>query len=265
MKAISKSISVRRGAVILVATCLSVVALAQSATQQPQMESQQRMQAIAQSTMQNAQLLKQYTWKMRTEIEYKDEVKGVKLDQVRFDLDGKPQLTAISAPLETKESSGIRPRKKHRRQKRIDNKVENKQEYVQRLISLSNRYLTPSQLGTQRLFQTGEFWQGKGPMDPVIRIEAGSLIKPGDALTLMIDPQTRKPLQARIETNLDGDPVSVVADYRVLPNGPSYVARMVIQASQKRMQVKIENFDYVRQGTAPLAAGASSVGSGDQR
>ncbi|MBI1357499.1 MAG: hypothetical protein GC160_24420 [Acidobacteria bacterium] len=264
MKPSSEAVKTRRAAVIFVATCLSAVAWAQPAAQQPQPENQRRMQAIAQSTKQNAQLLKQYVWTMRTEIEQKGEVKGVRLDQVRFDIDGNPQRTALTGPPEGKEAAGIRPRPKRRRQKMIDNKVEDKQEYIQRLMSLSGRYLTPSQPSIQKLFQTGEFWQGKGPTDPVIRIEVSNLVKPGDALTLTIDPQTKKPLQARIETNLDGDPVSVVADYRVLPNGPSYVARTVIQAPEKQMQIKIENFDYVRQGATPLAAGTPGVGTGGQ-
>jgi hypothetical protein len=42
-----------------------------------------------------------------------------------------------------------------------------------------------------------------------------------------------------------------------LPNGPSFVARTVIQASEKEMQIKTESFDHVRQG-------APGVGAGDQ-
>jgi hypothetical protein len=256
MKPTSKAVTPRRAAVILVTTCLSAVAWAQPAVRQAGKENQQRMQAIAESTKQNAQLLKQYSWTMRTEIEQKGEVKGIRLDHVRFDIDGKPQRTALTAPPEKAEAPGIRPRPKRRRQERIDNKVEDKQEYLQQLISLSNLYLTPSQPSIHKLFQTGQFWQGTGPTNPVIRIEVSNLVKPGDALTLTIDPQTKKPRQARIETNLDGDPMSVVADYRVLPNGPSYVARTVIQAPEAQMQIKIENFDYVRQGAPPRAFAA---------
>ncbi len=246
MKPISNAIETQCAAVIFVATCMSAVTWAQSPAQQQQMEKQQKMQALAQSTKENAQLLKQYTWKMRTEIQQKGEVKGVKLDQVRFDIDGKPQLTPLSAPSERKQAAGIRPGAKRRRQKMINNKVEDQQEYFQRLISLSNRYLMPSQSVMQKLFQSGQFWQGIDPTNPVVRVQASDLLKPGDELILTIDPQTKKPRRTEAKTNLDGDPVSVVADHRVLPDGPSYIARTVIQAPERQTQIKIENFDYAR-------------------
>ena len=62
---------------------------------------------FAESQKANAQALRQYTWKSRTEIKLKGESKNVKLEQVRYDATGALQKTA-SAPRR-------RPRRRPRR------------------------------------------------------------------------------------------------------------------------------------------------------
>ena len=65
---------------------------------------------FAESQKANAQALRQYTWKSRTELKLKGESKSVKLEQVRYDLNGKLQKTPIGAP----------PRPHRRRSSRAD-------------------------------------------------------------------------------------------------------------------------------------------------
>ncbi len=50
---------------------------------------------FAEAQKQNSGALKQYTWKSRTEIKMKGESKNVKVEQVRYDIDGKRQKTEI--------------------------------------------------------------------------------------------------------------------------------------------------------------------------
>jgi hypothetical protein len=215
-----------------------------------QQEKQQKMQAIAQRTLQNAQALKEYSWTMRTEVRQEEEVKNVQLAQVRFDIDGQPQVTPISAPQDNPDAKGVRPGAKRRRQKKIDNKVEEQQEFIQSVISHSNRYTSPSQAGLQKLFQTGQIWEGKGSSAGTIRVEVNDFIIPNDSMTLTIDAQTQKLRKTEVTTSLDGDPVLVNVDHRDLPNGPTYAARTLIDLPEEKMQIKVETFDYVSQGAA---------------
>lgn len=53
---------------------------------------------FAESQNANAQVLRQYAWTSRTELKLKAESKNVKLEQVRYDLNGKLQKTPISGP-----------------------------------------------------------------------------------------------------------------------------------------------------------------------
>src|SRR5690349_3913619 len=76
-----------RGTVALVALCSAIV-LAQDKVQP----------SFAESQKANAQALRQYSWKSRTEIKVKGESKNVKLEQVRYDANGSLQKTPIGAP-----------------------------------------------------------------------------------------------------------------------------------------------------------------------
>ena len=52
--------------------------------------------AFAEPQQQNKEALLAYTWQSRTEIKLKGESKNVKVEQVRYDLDGSLQKTAIA-------------------------------------------------------------------------------------------------------------------------------------------------------------------------
>src|SRR5690242_14177756 len=54
--------------------------------------------SFAESQKANAQALRQYSWKSRTEIKVKGESKNVKVEQVRYDANGTLQKTPIGAP-----------------------------------------------------------------------------------------------------------------------------------------------------------------------
>src|SRR4051794_18164374 len=54
--------------------------------------------SFAESQKANAQTLRQYSWKSRTEIKLKGESKNVKLEQVHYDANGTLQKTPIGAP-----------------------------------------------------------------------------------------------------------------------------------------------------------------------
>ena len=65
--------------------------------------------SFADSQKANAAALRQYSWKSRTELKLKGESKNVKIEQVRYDLNGKLQKTpAGGAPQATAAPAGRR-------------------------------------------------------------------------------------------------------------------------------------------------------------
>jgi len=59
---------------------------------------EQHKEKFAEAQKQNKETLRHYSWKSRTELKLKGESKNVKLEQVRYDVDGKLQKTTIGAP-----------------------------------------------------------------------------------------------------------------------------------------------------------------------
>jgi hypothetical protein len=47
-----------------------------------------------------------------------------------------------------------------------------------------------------------------------------------------------------IQTALDKKPVSVIADYASLPQGPTYQSHATLEYPEKELQVLIDNYEY---------------------
>ena len=55
----------------------------------------------------NAKLIRQYTFKVRTEVAYKGQPTAVRINQVRFGPDGKREMTVISQSADTAAARGL--------------------------------------------------------------------------------------------------------------------------------------------------------------
>jgi len=104
----------------------------------------QQKEQFAQAQKDNAAALRQYTWKTRTEIKLKGESKSVKLEQVRYDLDGKLEKTPIEgAPAPAaQEEAGRRGRRGggKLKEKVIEKKKDEFAELLQSLGQLVGSY-----------------------------------------------------------------------------------------------------------------------------
>src|SRR5215217_2734997 len=78
---------------------------------------------FAESQKANAQALRQYSWKSRTEIKLKGESKNVKVEQVRYDANGKLQKTPSGGPPAAGAAPAAAPARHGRGGGRVKNKV----------------------------------------------------------------------------------------------------------------------------------------------
>ena len=49
----------------------------------------------------------------------------------------------------------------------------------------------------------------------------------------------------RIKTIYEKKPATLVADYRSVPNGPTYMARAVLTYPEKNVELTVDHSDYV--------------------
>ena len=183
------------------------------------------------------QAMKAYTWKTRTELQVQGQVKSIRLEMVRYDLDGNQQKTLLSEDKdEPKRKPGLRGKIQERRE-------EAAKDWMADLGQLLHSYLTASKGQMVDFFERASFT----PEGQTLRIEGQGFIVPGDRMSYWIEPQQKKPQKMQIDTVHQGDPVRLVVEFQALPDGLNVPARATLNVPDKQVQVKVENFEYKRQ------------------
>ena len=233
----ARTVTPLRATVALVAVCSSM-ALAQGKAQP----------SFAESQKANAQALRQYSWKSRTEIKLKGESKNVKLEQVRYDANGTLQKTPTGAPpaAAPPPQGGRGGRGGRVKAKVIENKKEEFGELMQGLGQLVASYgqLPPDKL--QAFKATATTGRGEGALQGTAQIQGLNVLQQGDSMTIWIDPASQMMRRVEIKTIYDKKPATVVADYQTVPNGPTYLARAVLTYPEKNVELTVDNSDYVQ-------------------
>lgn len=205
---------------------------------------QQREFAEAQRANQAA--LRQYSWKSRTELKVNGNSGHVRLEQVRYDFDGRLQKTIIGGGQAAAESQAGRrgggPLKKHV----VAKKKEEFGEMLEDLAALAESY---GHVPSDRMFAArAAITRGQGIETGSVRIQGRDVLTIGDEMTLWVDPATFAMRRVEIVASYEGDPVRIAADYRTLESGLTYQARSSLRYPARQIEVVVETFDYV--GTA---------------
>lgn len=189
------------------------------------------------SAKQNAMLLRQYSWKMRIEVIQQGETKSTTVYQMRFDLDGNLQQTAITEPTQQKKKRGIRG-------KMAAKKAAEMQEWSGKVTELAKKYMAPSPGTMMDFFLKASFTTEK---DGSVKISGKGFLQPDDQATFWGDSNLKNMSRFQFTTNMEGDEISGKVDYKQVQGGPQYAARTVIEVPTKDFSIKIENYDYIKQ------------------
>ncbi len=200
----------------------------------------QRIGELKQSIAQNQARLRQYAWTETTELSLKGDEKKRSQADCRYGPDGKVQKTPIggpapAAPAPAKKARGLKGRI-------VAKKIDEMKDYMDRVGSLIRRYVPPDPQDLQAAFQAGK---------ASVRPGAGELAfsdyaKPGDRVTLLLDPATKKLRSFSVATYLDdpNDKVSLIAAFSSLPDGTNFLETTLLNATAKAIEVKMTNSDY---------------------
>lgn len=193
---------------------------------------------FARAQQQNAQELKQYTWKSRNEVRKNTESKSTQVFQMRYDAFGNLQKSQIGGTAPPSMPKG--PIFGHIAQKKkadFTELVGNLRDQVQ-----GYSHLSPAKMQSFLASATilAKLDQG------FIQIQGGNVLQAGDAMTIWLDSKTRKQRRVEIHTFLERNPVKAVIEFSDLPAGPTYMARTVVDYQKDGLQLITENFDYER-------------------
>ena len=219
-----------------------------SVAQSQQME--EKLMAIRQAQVANKQKLAQYTWQETETISIKGEVKDTKIYQVQM-VNGQQQKTLVN---NEQAQSGGGGRLKERI---IDKKKEEYQEYGQSIGALAKQYTTPNPDLLMQAKQQGNLSivPGNGTVSLVIK----SYVKPGDSVTFAVSEQTHSPLSVQVNSYLNDpkDAVTISAQFAQLPDGTNHVATATINGVSKQLTVNEQNSNYQRLEPAVVTSSAS--------
>ena len=157
------------GALALLA---GVPAIAQNA------EVQEKLAAVKQAAAENKQRLHQYQWTETTQLTLKGEEKPPSQKLCQYGPDGQVQKTPIGPPPE--QPSGGRMK-----QKIIEKKKAEMQEYMEQVKGLLGMYVPPDPQKMQQAYQAGNF--SVNPIGGLVNLIFKNYAQPGDQMTVTFD------------------------------------------------------------------------------
>ena len=197
----------------------------------------QQEQKFAQAQKQNAQALRQYTWKSRSQVRKDGDVKSTKLFLTRYAPDG----TQVQVLLE--EDSAKLP-KFGLRGMIAKKKKEEAAELIEALQKLAKSYgeLPPAKM--QEFMGRATATLETNTPQPLLRLEASNVLQANDSMTVWVDANTRRQRRIEINSSYDAKPVRIVSEFKDLPGGPTYMARSVVDYPREELTLTVENFDH---------------------
>ncbi len=204
----------------------------------------QQDQKFAQAMKQNAQALRQYSWKSRSQVRKDGELKSTKVFMTRYAADGTQVQMLVeedSAKLPKFGLRGMIAKKKKEEAGKL----------IEALQKLSKSYgeLPPAKM---------QEFMGKATVrleQNMLRLEATDVLQPNDSMIVWLDATTRRQRRIEIVPSYDAKPVRIVSEFKDLPAGPTYMARSVVDYPREELTLTVENFDHERDAQSVTTEG----------
>jgi hypothetical protein len=230
----------RRAATLLTAAVAGgVVVLAQPA---PALH--ERIAALKQALQTNQERLRTYEWVETTVVSLKGEEKSRKQLRCYYGAEGTIQKLPVVEPPQADAGGGGR-RGGRLKQRVVENKKEELQEYMEGAVALVHQYLPPEPAAIDKAMKAGHVTIR--PLDGGrVVVELADYLKPGDNMTIELDAAGNRLLAIKVASYMEtaADPVALDVQFAVLPDGTSYTARTTLDAPARKVQVVVQNSGY---------------------
>jgi hypothetical protein len=168
-------------------------------------------------------------------------VKKREQKECRYAADGQVVKTPIGVSSEQAQSGG---KKRGLKGRIIEKKVEEMNEYMDRVGSLVRRYVPPDPEAMQAAFQSG-----KASINPAGSLTFAGYAKPGDSVTITFDTAAMKLRTLKVSSYLDSsqdpeDKVTLEVRFSSLADGANFAEETLLNATAKQIQIKTTNFGH---------------------
>jgi len=212
---------------------------------------QEKLAALKQSMAKNQAQLKQYAWTETTQISLKGEVKKQEQKACQYGPDGKVQKTPLQGASQPQQEQGGGGRHRGGAMKKavVEKKVGEMKDYMERVAALVHEYVPPNPQKIQAAQAAGNI--AITPAQPISTINIKNYLKQGDSVALGFDTTAKKMASYNVDSYLDNpkdDAVKLAVNFAQLPDGTSYPQQTVLDATGKKIEVKVTNSDYKKLG-----------------
>jgi hypothetical protein len=224
---------------LMVAACGITLLLTPAIAKAQSPEVQQRVAALKQTVARDQQSIRQYEWIETTVISLKGEDKSRQQKRCYYGADGGLQKVTVDASPPPAQKRGVRGRI-------IARKTEELTDYMKQAVALVKSYVPPDPARIQAVKDSGKVsldlpGAGKG-----LRVNFRDYAKPGDVLTVEVDPSTNRVMGLTVATYLADakDTVTLNVNFSSLQDGTGYPATEILVATAKSLSVNITNTGY---------------------
>jgi hypothetical protein len=224
---------------LAVAACSLTLMLTPAIVRSQSSAMEQRVAALKQSVTRDQQNIRQYEWIETTVISLKGEEKSRQQKQCYYGADGSLQKVEVLASPPPEKKRGLRGRI-------AENKKEELTDYMKQAVALVKSYVPPDPARIQAVKDAGKVsldlpGGGKGA-----RVNLRDYAKPGDVLSVEVDPASNRVIGLTVATYLDDPNDAVTLDVRFssLQDGTGYPATEVLLANAKNLSVNVTNSGY---------------------
>jgi hypothetical protein len=245
------------GRLVLLGFAASVAAISVSA-RQPDARSakaamQEKVATLKQSLAQNQAALKSYTWTETTQISLNGEVKKTEQKLCHYGPDGKVQKADLpgATPAQQPQQESRGRRGGALKQSIVKKKVGEMKDYMERVAALVHEYVPPNAERIQAVQAAGNVFMQPGSSTGGANLTFKNYLKQGDSVALGFDLAAKKIRSYDVQSYLDKpkeDDVMLAVSFASLPDGTNYPQQSVIDATGKKIQIKVTNSGYTKSG-----------------
>src|SRR5262249_11051897 len=126
-----------------------------------------------------------------------------------------------------------------------EKKVGEMKDYMEQVAGLVHQYVPPDPQKIQAAQEAGNV--AIVPSDPITTITIKNYLKNGDSVVLGFDVKAKKISTYNVASYLENpkdDVVKLAVNFALLPDGTNHVQQSVLDATGKKIEVRVTNSDY---------------------
>jgi len=224
---------------LAVAACAFAGVLFPAIVKSQSPEVQQRVAALKQAVAKDQQSIRQYEWIETTVISLKGEEKSRQQKQCYYGAEGSLQKVPVSASPPPEKKRGIRGRV-------VERKTAELTDYMKQAVALVKTYVPPDPAKIQAVKDAGKVTLDLPGAGGGARVNFSSYGRPGDLLSVEVDPTSNRVIGLIVSTYLDDakDTVTLNVRFSSLEDGTGYPATELLVAKAKNLSVNVTNSGY---------------------